>query len=89
MEGVDKMTIDPKEIAVLEEALQKFDDAYTNIVQAVRRCILVSQMTIAPPKQPPPKEFTGNPCPNCHGLFMVRTGTCMTCQACGFNTGCG
>ena len=32
---------------------------------------------------------TGNPCPNCQGGNMVRTGSCVTCQDCGHNEGCG
>ncbi|HEY1187911.1 MAG TPA: hypothetical protein VGE74_09650 [Gemmata sp.] len=31
---------------------------------------------------------TGDLCKRCGGL-LVRTGTCMTCQACGDNSGCG
>jgi hypothetical protein len=41
-----------------------------------------------PVKGPP--LMTGEFCrePGCGG-FMVRTGSCMTCQSCGFNEGCG
>lgn len=35
------------------------------------------------------KSPTGNPCPNCQGPNMVRTGTCVTCQDCYYNEGCG
>lgn len=31
----------------------------------------------------------GDPCSECQSGFMQRTGACETCQACGFNTGCG
>ena len=32
--------------------------------------------------------FTGDACPNCGSFAMKRTGTCLTCQACGSTTGC-
>lgn len=32
---------------------------------------------------------TGDPCPDCGGINLVRTGTCVTCQDCGRNEGCG
>jgi hypothetical protein len=33
--------------------------------------------------------FTGNPCQQCGGLRLKRSGTCETCQDCGWNAGCG
>lgn len=35
------------------------------------------------------KTPTGNPCPGCGGANLVRTGSCVTCQDCGYNEGCG
>ena len=32
---------------------------------------------------------TGNPCPECGGCNLVRTGTCVTCLDCAANEGCG
>lgn len=32
--------------------------------------------------------YTGNVCPMCGGLRMVREGTCEKCQDCGQTTGC-
>lgn len=32
---------------------------------------------------------TGEVCKNCQGPNLVRTGTCVTCQDCGTNEGCG
>lgn len=32
---------------------------------------------------------TGNPCPQCGGVNLVRTGSCVTCQDCAYNEGCG
>jgi predicted RNA-binding Zn-ribbon protein involved in translation (DUF1610 family) len=36
----------------------------------------------------PAAYYDGNPCPQCGALMMKRTGPCLTCDACGFNTGC-
>lgn len=33
--------------------------------------------------------YTGNICPNCQGCRMIRTGSCVTCEDCGHNEGCG
>ena len=43
----------------------------------------------SPPTTGRKPEITGNACPQCHGVFMVRTGACVTCQDCGYNEGCG
>jgi ribonucleoside-diphosphate reductase alpha chain len=32
---------------------------------------------------------TGDICPTCGSFNMVRTGSCVTCQDCGNNSGCG
>ncbi len=32
--------------------------------------------------------FTGDPCPNCQSLRMVRNGSCQKCLDCGSTTGC-
>lgn len=33
--------------------------------------------------------YTGDVCPQCHGFRVKRTGTCVTCEDCGNNAGCG
>lgn len=33
--------------------------------------------------------LTGDVCPACQGVNLVRTGSCVTCQDCGANEGCG
>jgi hypothetical protein len=35
-----------------------------------------------------PTETDAPTCPTC-GCFMRRTGTCHTCDQCGYNKGCG
>lgn len=37
----------------------------------------------------PKKEVTGDVCADCGGANLVRTGSCVTCQDCGRNEGCG
>ncbi|MDG1455535.1 MAG: hypothetical protein P8R38_04955, partial [Planctomycetota bacterium] len=34
------------------------------------------------------KGYTGDPCPECFALTMVRNGTCQRCDSCGATTGC-
>jgi len=34
------------------------------------------------------KGYTGDPCPECGHLTLVRNGACMKCQTCGATTGC-
>jgi ribonucleoside-diphosphate reductase alpha chain len=34
------------------------------------------------------KGYTGDPCPECGHLTLVRNGACLKCQTCGATTGC-
>ena len=34
------------------------------------------------------KGYTGDTCPDCGNLSMVRNGTCLKCDDCGSTTGC-
>jgi len=34
------------------------------------------------------KGYTGDPCPECGHLTMVRNGACLKCQTCGATSGC-
>lgn len=36
----------------------------------------------------PAPQLSGDACMNCGNFSLVRSGTCMTCQACGETTGC-
>lgn len=79
------MQVDPKEIKVFEEALLQSEEALINMIQAGRRFLLI----LSPPRSFPPKipSPTGEFC-KCGGP-LVRTGTCLTCQLCGWSKGCG
>lgn len=35
------------------------------------------------------KGYTGNACPDCGGFSVVRRGTCLSCDCCGWTGGCG
>lgn len=59
-----------------------------------RGALLVARedaMPAAPPPAGPPRDlgYTGDPCPTCGSIAVVRTGTCATCQSCGSTSGCG
>jgi len=32
--------------------------------------------------------YTGDICPECQSMTMVRNGTCLKCNTCGATTGC-
>jgi hypothetical protein len=34
-------------------------------------------------------DYSGDQCKDCGSLSLVRTGSCLTCQQCGWNGGCG
>jgi ribonucleoside-diphosphate reductase alpha chain len=39
-------------------------------------------------KQAKEKGFTGDICPDCHNMTMVRNGVCLKCMTCGATTSC-
>ncbi|MCW8802908.1 MAG: hypothetical protein OQK57_00795 [Ignavibacteriaceae bacterium] len=39
-------------------------------------------------KQAIEKGYTGDLCPECQSMTMVRNGTCLKCMACGSTSGC-
>ena len=95
--------IDESELVELEAALGALDEAYVRVEQAARRILILSRMQRdqAPAHSPRPRRvnaaaveearargFTGNACGRCGAVAMLRTGTCETCQECGYNVGC-
>jgi hypothetical protein len=73
-------------------------------VRALSRQDQEHQAPPIPPKQPPPpitdptltqseiaraQGYSGQFCNNCGGFRTKRTGTCVTCEDCGSNEGCG
>ena len=47
----------------------------------------VSSMTVKV-KQAIENGYTGDICPECQSITMVRNGTCLKCMTCGATTGC-
>ena len=50
---------------------------------AVQRINITSKV-----KQAIEKGYTGDICPECQSLTMVRNGTCLKCMTCGSTSGC-
>ena len=87
--------IDPKEIRTLKLALKSFDEAYVDLMQASQRILLLAQEhqrieepAIVPSTPSFTSGYLGDPCPNCHAMLLVKTGTCSTCRGCGESSGC-
>ena len=49
---------------------------------------LTSRATVSAAQAAREKGYTGDPCPECGHLTLVRNGACMKCQTCGATTGC-
>jgi hypothetical protein len=80
--------IDPSEVQALEEALARLEVAYVDAVQAARRLLLLLRPAAPVVAPPPATSPTGELC-RCGG-WLVQTGRCLTCQACGQQSGgCG
>jgi len=48
-----------------------------------------SEMEQENPTQNAQPDYTGDQCHECGSMSLVRTGSCLTCQQCGWNGGCG
>ena len=85
------MEPDPAEMKALDDALLAFDDAYVNVVQAVRRIKLIYEIGRTMPAAPSAvTEMTGNFCPRCNSCRLDRKGAgCVRCLDCQFDLGCG
>ncbi len=47
-----------------------------------------SKQQLSPAQIAKEKGYTGDPCPECGHLTLVRNGACLKCQTCGATTGC-
>jgi hypothetical protein len=113
--------VDPQERRAFTDALDRFDEAYVDLVQSARRILLIlddeqeggggvvakiapkppAPATGATPAYPSPTQaaaarmraqvsgFLGDPCGQCGLLMLVRIGTCVRCNSCGWDSGCG
>jgi len=123
--------IDPSERKCLLEAIERFEGAYIDMVQASMRLLRILDMeareaglptVLEQPdrvEKPKPKDarpepsttlilsngkvdpkpipklevrlpgFTGDPCRQCGQFMLVRVGTCVRCNGCGWDSGCG
>jgi ribonucleoside-diphosphate reductase alpha chain len=50
--------------------------------------VAVGHRTVSAAQAAREKGYTGDPCPECGHLTLVRNGACMKCQTCGATTGC-
>lgn len=95
------MTPDSRELKALEEALDRFDGAYVDLVQAARRILRICAAPdiTAQSSSPSPSattsithhiSTTGNFCEKCGSARLERKGGgCTRCLDCGFDLGCG
>lgn len=125
--------VDPSERKTLLAAIERFNDAHDELVQAAMRVLRILDLedreagrpgVLSNDPAPPPKEdrqkdsrpevagtpvlatgkidpkpiaqmqakasgYTGDPCGQCGQFTLVRTGTCVRCNSCGWDTGCG
>lgn len=86
--------IDERELEALEKAVDAFDHVFVDLVQAARRIINIARLDAQKPilkqmEKPRFPGYLGDPCNVCGAFMMVRTGTCVRCDACGNNSGCG
>ncbi len=79
----------------------KLGVTFIDLMQAIRRFVRIAETTthvagIVAAFEPKPAQrrpqdegFEGIACGKCGMFKMRRAGTCLTCHACGENTGCG
>jgi len=123
--------IDPSERKCLLEAIERFEGAYIDMVQASMRLLRILDMEAReaglptvleqPDRMEAPRQkdvrpepatvpvlsngkvdpnpiaqvkakalgFTGDACRQCGQFMLVRVGTCVRCNGCGWDSGCG
>lgn len=98
------MEPDPSEIKALDDAISRFDEAHTDLIQAVRRIqriYEINKVRLTPfkPKKVPKDQVQGFPdkteptgkfCPRCYSARVIdKGGGCSYCLDCKFDLGCG
>lgn len=92
------MKPDPAEFKALDDAMDAFDAAYVNVVQAIRRIqriceiekVLDARVPTTPKELPIKTETSGNFCPRCYSVRLrIKGGGCVACLDCSFDLGCG
>ena len=81
-------------IARADQLVPKFleNDAHLQVGQSLvasANSITASASTLTQGELARVAGFSGNTCEQCGSLNMKQTGTCETCQDCGWNKGCG
>jgi ribonucleoside-diphosphate reductase alpha chain len=99
--GIVKKLADPEFVSeeVISERLVELDkdniDSYnyslTSNTTATKEKTITSQAVntmTTKVKQAIENGYTGDICPECQSITMVRNGTCLKCMTCGATTGC-
>jgi len=62
--------------------------AVTDVLQTFTSAVATASATATEIRIARLKGYTGDPCPSCQSLSLVRNGTCLKCDNCGGTTGC-
>ena len=73
----------------LQFKAKEFNEAFIDLMQCVNRLLLIGATEGPRRAEKVTQNYSGNCCPSCGMFMVVRTGTCLTCQSCGWNGGCG
>jgi ribonucleoside-diphosphate reductase alpha chain len=60
----------------------------TDVLQSFTSAVATASATATEIRIARLKGYTGDPCPSCQSLTLVRNGTCLKCDSCGGTTGC-
>jgi len=70
--------------------LDREDNIKTSMSSERKKVAVQSQLSVAARERIKAKQqgYTGDICPECGSMTMVRNGTCLKCNTCGATTGC-
>jgi len=70
--------------------LDRDDNIKTNMYNERKKVSMHNQQSVATRERLKAKQqgYTGDICPECGSMTMVRNGTCLKCNTCGATTGC-